>query len=66
MVITVNNTINGKKIDTKRRKFGVLLGDHVKTGINSMFNVGSTVGNNVIVGPGTVVSGEIKPYSKML
>jgi acetyltransferase-like isoleucine patch superfamily enzyme len=31
-----------------------------------MFNVGSMVGNNVFVGPGAVVAGEIKPYAKLL
>jgi bifunctional UDP-N-acetylglucosamine pyrophosphorylase/glucosamine-1-phosphate N-acetyltransferase len=32
--------LNGKKHDTKRRKLGVVMGDHVQTGINAMFNVG--------------------------
>ena len=58
--------LNGKKHDTKRRKLGVVMGDHVQTGINAMFNVGSMVGNNVFVGPGAVVAGEIKPYAKLL
>ena len=53
-------------LDTKRRKLGIIMGDHVQTGVNSMFNVGSMVGSNVFVGPGTVVDGEIKPYAKLL
>ena len=56
---------NGKRLNTKRRKLGVVMGDHVQTGINAMFNVGSIVGNNVFVGPGAVVTGEIKPYAKL-
>jgi len=57
---------NGKKINTKRRKLGVIMGDNVQTGINAMLNVGSMVGNNVFVGPGAVVSGEIKSYAGLL
>ena len=62
----ITSISNGKKMNTKRRKLGVIMGDHVQTGVNSMFNVGSMVGNNVFVGPGTVVDGEIKPYAKLL
>jgi bifunctional UDP-N-acetylglucosamine pyrophosphorylase/glucosamine-1-phosphate N-acetyltransferase len=58
--------LNGKKIDTKRRKLGVIIGDNVQTGINSMMNVGTMIGNDVFIGPGTVVSGEIKPNTKIL
>jgi len=58
--------LNGKKIDTKRRKFGIIMGDNVQTGINSMINVGAMIGNNVFVGPGTIATGEIKPHSKIL
>jgi len=58
--------LNGKKIDTKRRKFGIIMGDNVQTGINSMINVGAMIGNNVFVGPGTIAIGEIKPHSKIL
>ncbi len=52
-------TLNGKKIDSKRRKLGVVIGDHMQTGINSMMNVGTIVGDHVFIGPGAVVSGEI-------
>jgi bifunctional UDP-N-acetylglucosamine pyrophosphorylase/glucosamine-1-phosphate N-acetyltransferase len=58
--------LNGKKIDTKRRKLGVIMGDNVQTGINSMMNVGTMIGNDVFIGPGTVVAGEIKPNTKMM
>ena len=58
--------LNGKKIDTKRRKLGVIIGDNVQTGINSMMNVGTMIGNDVFIGPGTVVAGEIKPNTKMM
>ncbi|RLF26371.1 MAG: hypothetical protein DRN05_07120 [Thermoplasmata archaeon] len=58
-------TINGKKIDTERRKLGVIMGDNVQTGINSMINVGSTIGNNVFIGPGATVSGMIKSNAQI-
>jgi len=58
--------LNGKKIDTKRRKLGVIMGDNVQTGINSMINVGSTIGNNVFIGPGAVATGELKPKAKIM
>jgi bifunctional UDP-N-acetylglucosamine pyrophosphorylase/glucosamine-1-phosphate N-acetyltransferase len=53
--------LNGKKIDTKRRKLGVIMGDHVQTGINSMTNVGTMMGNHVFLSLGAVANGEITP-----
>ena len=53
-------------IDTKRRKLGAIIGDHVETGINTSINVGSMIGNNTFIGPGVVVSGVILPDSKIL
>ncbi len=57
---------NGKKINTGRRKLGVIMGDNVQTGINSMIDVGSIIGNNVFVGPGAIVKDYIKPGSKIM
>jgi len=59
-------TINGKKIDTGRRKLGVIMGDNVQTGINAMLNVGTTVGNNVFIGPGAIANSEIKPEARVM
>ena len=42
------------------------MGDNVQTGINSMADVGSIVGNNVFIGPGATTRGEIKPQAKIL
>ena len=58
--------INGNRIDTKRRKLGAIIGDNVQTGINSMINTGSTIGNNCFLGLGSIINGEIKPYTKIL
>ena len=52
-------------IDTRRRKLGAVIGDHVETGINASINVGSMIGNNTFIGPGVVVSGIIVPDSKL-
>ncbi|MDH7507432.1 MAG: DapH/DapD/GlmU-related protein, partial [Candidatus Thermoplasmatota archaeon] len=62
----ISVVLNGEKIDTKKRKLGVIMGDNVQTGINSMMNVGSIIGNNVFIGPGTIVDGEVQPYSKVM
>jgi len=58
--------INGKKINTDKRKIGVIMGDNVQTGINSMLNIGAHIGNNVFVGPGALAKGYIEPNSKII
>jgi len=57
--------LNGKKLNAKRRKLGVIMGDNVQTGINSMLNIGSIIGNNCNIGPGALVSGEFTSYSRV-
>jgi bifunctional UDP-N-acetylglucosamine pyrophosphorylase/glucosamine-1-phosphate N-acetyltransferase len=52
-------------IDTKRHKLGAIIGDNVKTGINSSINVGTIIGNNSFIGPGVVVRGKILPNTKL-
>ncbi len=51
--------------NTGRRKFGAVLGDGVKTGINASINTGTMIGNGSFVGPGAVVSGIVSPDSKV-
>ncbi len=41
---TVKVFINGKTIDTKLQFLGLIMGDHSKTAINTMFNTGTIVG----------------------
>lgn len=57
--------LNGKKIDSKRRKLGMIMGDNVQTGINSIINVGTMIGNDVFIGLGATAKGEIRPYTKI-
>lgn len=61
--ISVN--LNGKIVRTGRKKFGAVIGDNVKIGINASINVGSLIGNNVFIGPGAIVNGVIEPNSKV-
>ncbi|MFC1910360.1 bifunctional sugar-1-phosphate nucleotidylyltransferase/acetyltransferase, partial [Chloroflexota bacterium] len=53
-------------IDTGRRKLGAIIGDNVQTGINASINIGSVIGNDVMVGPGALAHGIIAPKSRIL
>jgi bifunctional UDP-N-acetylglucosamine pyrophosphorylase/glucosamine-1-phosphate N-acetyltransferase len=57
---------HGKRINSKSRKLGVIMGDNVQTGINSMINVGTIIGDHVYIGPGAIISGTIDPKSRIL
>jgi len=50
----------------RRKKLGAIIGDNVQTGINSMINVGTIIGNNVFIGPGAIAKGEIKPRARVM
>jgi len=58
-------TLNGKKIETKRKKLGSIIGDNVQTGINATINIGSIIGNNVFIGPAGFTRGEVVPQTKI-
>jgi len=58
--------VNGHGVSTGLKKLGVIMGDNVQTGINSMINVGSFIGNNVYIGPGALATGLIMPHSKIM
>ncbi len=62
----IHVVLNGKKINSKRRKLGVIIGDDVQTGINSIIDVGTIIGNNTFIGPGAIAKDEIEPGSKIL
>lgn len=47
--------VKNEKVDTGRRKLGSIIGDSVKTGINSSFSPGVKVGNNSLIGPEVLV-----------
>ena len=52
---TVMVELAGKRFDSGRRKLGVIMGDYVHTGINSMFNVGTTVASGACINPGEFI-----------
>jgi bifunctional UDP-N-acetylglucosamine pyrophosphorylase/glucosamine-1-phosphate N-acetyltransferase len=47
--------VKGETVDTGRRKFGVVVGDEVKTGINTSLNAGVRIGVAETTGPGETV-----------
>jgi len=53
-------------IDTDRRKLGAIIGDNVKTGINSMIEPGTIIHENSYIGPGALARGAIKAGSRIL
>ena len=62
----VKMTIKGKVVDTGRRKLGAILGDNVKTGINSSFMPGVKVGANTWVGANLMVDRDLPADSIVL
>ena len=46
-----------EEIETGRKKFGAMLGDHVEVGCNSVLNPGTVVGRNSRVYPLSMVRG---------
>ncbi len=63
---TVKMGVKDDRIDTGRRKLGVVFGDGVKTGINSSFNPGVKVGINSAIGSGTVIYKDIDSHKIVL
>ena len=51
--------IKDKKVDAGRRKLGAILGDNVKTGINSSFSPGVKVGVNSSIGPDVLIHKDV-------
>ena len=49
-------TVKGERVSTGRRKFGVVCGDRVKTGINTSLNPGVTLGTDVTTTPGEIIT----------
>lgn len=62
---TVRVSFGGRQIDSGRRKLGVIMGDDVKTGINSMIDAGTVIWENSLVGPGALAKGNIGPGSRV-
>jgi len=54
-----------QKLSTGKTKFGAVLGQGVKLGINTSIMPGITVGANSIIGSGVVLNHSVKPNSKV-
>ncbi len=52
----VRLTVKGDRADTGRRKFGAIVGDGAKTGINTSLNAGIKLGAGETTGPGEVLT----------
>jgi bifunctional UDP-N-acetylglucosamine pyrophosphorylase/glucosamine-1-phosphate N-acetyltransferase len=48
--------VKGESVDTGRRKFGAIIGDGAKTGINTSLNAGVKLGADEITSPGEVLT----------
>lgn len=59
-------TVKGDRLDSGRRKLGVIFADGVKTGINTSFNPGVKVGVNSMVGAGAIISKDIPSHKLVI
>lgn len=57
--------VKGKRINTGRRKLGVIMGDNVHTGINASIDSGSMIGSDVFIAPGARIGGIVKKNSRV-
>jgi len=61
----VQVVVDGRKVGSGRRKLGVIMGDDVKTGINSTIDVGTIIGEGTMIGIGALARGTIAPRSRI-
>lgn len=59
----VQTVYDGKRIDTKLKKFGAIVGDFVEVGCNSVLCPGTVIGRNTNVYPLSRVRGYVPPDS---
>ncbi|MGB7533160.1 MAG: bifunctional sugar-1-phosphate nucleotidylyltransferase/acetyltransferase [Halobacteriota archaeon] len=55
----------GWDLDTGMRKFGAIISDGAKTGINASIDAGTVIGNNTLIGPGAFATGYIEKNSRI-
>ena len=63
---TIKTKIKNQKIDSGRRKLGAIIGDSVKTGINSSFSPGVKVGHNSTIGSGVLLYEDFPSDTRVL
>jgi bifunctional UDP-N-acetylglucosamine pyrophosphorylase/glucosamine-1-phosphate N-acetyltransferase len=55
----IRSYVNGEKVNSERRKLGVIMGDDVKTGINSTIYPGTVIESGYRGTPGEVLWGKV-------
>lgn len=60
-----HKSVKVDKKDTRHTKFGAVIGDNVKFGINCSVNVGTMIGSNAAFAPGSVIEGMIGDSAKI-
>lgn len=63
---TIKTKIKNQKMDSGRRKLGAIIGDSVKTGINSSFSPGVKVGHNSTIGSGVLLYEDLPSDTRVL
>jgi len=63
---TIKMTLKDEVVDTERTKLGVILGDRVKTGINTLFMPGVKVGNDSWIGPNVIAYQDVPANTVLL
>ena len=63
---TIRMTVKDENVDSERTKLGVILGDGVKTGINTLFMPGVKVGQDSWIGPNLVVHQDVPSNAFLL
>ena len=63
---TIKTKIKNQKIDSGRRQLGAIIGDSVKTGINSSFSPGVKVGHNSTIGSGVLLYEDLPSDTRVL
>lgn len=63
---TIKTKIKNQKIDSGRCKLGAIIGDSVKTGINSSFSPGVKVGHNSTIGSGVLLYEDLPSDTRVL
>jgi len=63
---TVKMVVKDEVVDSRRTKLGVILGDRVKTGINSLFMPGVKVGHDSWIGPNVAVYRDVPSNTRVL
>ncbi len=63
---TIKMNVKNQIVDTGRRKLGVVMGDHVKTGINSSLMPGIKVGRACWIGPEALIRRDVPSDTKIL